>query len=182
MSNRTPVSHAISPLSVLLLGVAGATLSCADGSPTGLRQLPQPLIVAAKPGTTVACAPLPGDSVTVSIGPGGGKVAVGRHVLAVPKGALTLKVAITAVLRRDTVNVVRFQPEGLVFLKPATLTMYYGNCPTGNAGTPGIALVDSLLNLLEYVAAPPGNGPKAPFVQAALPHFSNYAVAWRKGK
>ncbi len=194
MIGRTPVSHGWIPMtpalrparphrvplvSILLLGVVGATLGCSDRSLTGPGPSNHELVVASQPRSAVTCAPMPGDTVTVSIGPAGGKIAIGRHVLAVPKDALSQTVAITAVVVPDTVNVVQFAPEGLAFAKAAILTMYDGNCPTPKAGPrPRIALVSDDRQFLDYVQPPPGKGPKPPFIAGNLVHFSNYAVAW----
>ncbi len=164
------------PLTALLL--AGAAAGCGEPPTAPLRHV-STLSKAAQAGTPLRCTAVAGDSATVVIGPAGGTVAAGQQVLVVPKGALRAPVAITAVVRPDTVNLVRFAPDGLVFLKTATLTMYYGNCDADGPGPrPKIALVNDQLQILAYVQLPKGKGPNPPYVWGKLSHFSNYAVAW----
>src|SRR5205823_4309505 len=55
------------------------------------------------------------DSVTQVVGPAGGFIVVGSHILWVDTMALADTVRITAVASADTVRPVRFQPDGLQF-------------------------------------------------------------------
>ena len=124
----------------------------------------------------VRCTPVPYDSVTETIGPLGGTLQVGPHTLAVPAGALVLPTDITAVVPSDTVNEVRFQPQGLVFLQPASLTMSYANCDLLGVLLPKniVYVGDSLeiLDVLRSIDVLQGT------VTAPVSHFSGYAVAW----
>lgn len=176
-------------VSALLVGATGAALSCADPTSTGVDS---PLYVTGNPwmhggnnggggggqnGGLLRCSALGYDSVTQTIGPQGGKIAVGPHELWIGPGALPVPVSITAVMPSDTVNLVRLRPEGLVFEKPVALTMSYVNCDTGSSTAPKrIAFTDNSLNIVEYEPSV-DHGPKKK-VTGALSHFSQYAVSW----
>ena len=107
-----------------------ALLSCERSSPLGVEsQAPNAGLLGWVPSVgLLRCAPLPADSVTQTIGPDGGTLSVGTHRLTIPAGALAVPVTITAIAPSDTVNQVRFFPEGLTFASPARLTMSYANC------------------------------------------------------
>jgi hypothetical protein len=195
--------HFVIPL-VLLFGATAVASSCGDPSPVGIdaRAAGVPAVNLNphpdgddgddpdnedKDGDSLAvCRPLPYDSVTQTIGPEGGEVEVGRNWLVIPRGALRKPVRITAVAPSDTLAVVRFQPEGLVFQSTALLVLTYDNCRIPKTATPRIALVTDALAVIEYLASgtPPGyrwpvKGHRGPWhVIGQLRHFSNYAVAW----
>jgi len=125
----------------------------------------------------LTCSPLPYDSVTQTIGPEGGTLYVGAHALSVPAGALDSAVSITAVAPSDTVNLVGFQPEGLVFLKAASLIMSYANCDLLGSTLPKkIAYVDDALAILYYLISV--DDATTQTVTGRLEHFSEYALAW----
>ncbi len=164
--------------------VAGAVLlagGCGDGAPMG----PQPASPrASAPGTVpglsstslLTCAPLPYDSVTVTIGPAGGTLAVGADTLVVPPGALAAPTVITGVTPSDTVDLVQFQPQGLQFQQPASLTMGYGNCNLlGLLQPKQVAYVSDSLTILDLL---PSVDLLQGSVTAKVFHFSGYAVAW----
>src|SRR5439155_13139643 len=104
--------------SLLALAVTAAILSCADPSPVSVdpQGITAQRVVAHG---LISCTPLPYDSVTKVIGPEGGWLVASGHVLLVDSLALSSPVSITAVAASDTLNLVRFQPEGLGF-KPGT--------------------------------------------------------------
>jgi hypothetical protein len=159
-------------------------LSCADRSPLGVDSraaqpqagllgfmLPLPNV------GLLTCTPLPFDSVTETIGPEGGTLAVGGHMLTVPAGALDSAVSITAVAPSDTVNHVRFQPEGLTFQQPASLTLSYANCNLlGSLAPKRIAYTTDSFAILEFL--PSLDDLLSQTVTASLHHFSEYAIAW----
>jgi hypothetical protein len=157
-----------------------ALLSCTDRTPVG----PQPnadligsLPSLPAPTGLVRCSPLPADSVTQTIGPAGGTLYVGGHQLTVPAGALLEPTTITAVAPSDPVIQVRFQPQGLVFLQPATLQMSYQNCSgLANLVPKQIVYTTDGLNILEYLVS--SDDLSSQRVTAELQHFSTYAVAW----
>src|SRR5437667_124793 len=77
----------------------------------------------------------------------------------------------------DNVNRVRFQPEGLVFQRAATLTMSYANCSLlGKILPKRIAYTNDALAILSYVLSLDNLFGK--YVTGRLNHFSNYAIAW----
>jgi len=168
-------------LRAALLGLGALLLlSCADPSPLGvdpradlygLPDLPPP------PVGLVWCTPLAYDSVTQTVGPEGGTLAVGPHTLYIPPGALDTAVSITAVALPDTVNAVRFGPAGLVFQQPTLLTLSYANCNLlGSLLPKRIAYTTDALQILEYLATVDQVGDGT--VTGQLQHFSEYAIAW----
>lgn len=127
------------------------------------------------------------DSVTQTVGPAGGEIAIGKHWLVVPQGALLGPVSITAVAPSDTVVLLQFQPEGLLFLKPAHLVATYDNCQVPGTVTPRVAQVTDALDVIALLAAGDSSAVSSKlrkrlkghrYVIGELPHFSNYAVAW----
>ncbi|HUL04145.1 MAG TPA: hypothetical protein VLV16_13070 [Gemmatimonadales bacterium] len=168
-------------LCALAAALALATASCGDSTPAGPASIgtPQPALI----GSLVQrlgllkCTPLPYDSVTQTVGWDGGIIHVGPHTLSIPAGALRAPVTITAVVRSDTVNAVRFGPEGLTFQQPASLTMSYGNCSLVTWLLPKrIAYASDDLKILEYLPSLDILSLKR--VTGSLQHFSVYAVAW----
>jgi hypothetical protein len=168
-------------LIALLAGVAAVTASCDDQTPVSIAPVPSPdasLIgdLLRRVGL-LTCRPLPYDSTSATIGPLGGMLRVGPHTLVVPPGALGGPVRITAVQPRDTVNLVRFTPQGLTFVRPAALTMSYANCNLLGLLLPKrIAYTTQRLQILEYLLSIDNLG--AQQVTGRLKHFSQYAVAW----
>jgi hypothetical protein len=117
------------------------------------------------------------DSTAVAIGTGGGTIALGKHRLVIPAGALSSTVTISMVIPGDSTASARFHPDGLVFnaFKPATLTLSYKGCKTGT--TPSVVYIDETFNLLAWLSTlflDQTNGSVSSFVG----HFSRYAVAW----
>jgi hypothetical protein len=171
---------------MLVIAVITAS-SCGDSSPT--RPMPEAsvvsrqgsgeLITTLKEAWTLidSCASLPGTSVTKTIDKKGGMIVVGPDTLIIPANALTKPVTITATLPSGYfVNVVRFQPDGLHFKKSATLIMGYSNCNFLGTQQVRIAQVDDDMKVIEYIGSYDYKPGKT--VYGALPHFSNYAVAW----
>ncbi|MGH7700097.1 MAG: hypothetical protein ACREMJ_06215 [Gemmatimonadales bacterium] len=170
-------------LPALLGGITLATLSCGDPSPTGVGArgpaLHADLLSSSSPlpSGLLGCSPLPYDSVTQTIGPEGGALQVGKHVLSVPPMALDSAVTITAVAPSETTNQIRFHPEGLAFQRPASLTMDYANCNLLGLTLPKrIAYVDGALAIREYL--PSLDILSSQEVTGLVRHFSTYAVAW----
>lgn len=159
-----------------------AALSCSDPvAPTvaaSVESPPAALLDDLLRGTgLLSCTPLPAQSVTQVVGPGGGTIHVGPHRLIVPEGALESDVAITASIVSEPVNRVQFQPDGLQFSVPARLKMSYANCNAISWLLPKrIAHVSSVLEILEYLLTL--DNPFTQTVTARLDHFSDYAVAW----
>ena len=128
-------------------------------------------------GGLLKCSPLPADSESQVIGPDGGTLTVGPHTLTVPAGALTAPTLITGVVRSDTVNAVRFSPQGLVFQEPARLVMSYANCGLLESLIPKrIAYTTDDLFILEII--PSLDNVLNRTVTGQVSHFSQYAMAW----
>ena len=177
------VSRAFRLLAVLL--AVSAAISCGlDKAPTAPPAPQADLlggtlgVVSRLAGSLLTCNPLPGDLDSARIGPNGGTLTMGPHSLVIPRGALTSTVWIKGEVVRDTVNSVRFSPEGLHFLKPASLVMSYSNCSlTGGLLTPKrIAYTKDNLKVIEWL--PSTDNILARKVTARLDHFSRYAVGW----
>ena len=125
----------------------------------------------------VPCRPLAYDSVTQTVGFFGAVLRVSRHTLIIPPLALTHPVQITVVVPSDTVNVIRFEPEGLVFNYPVMLTMSYANCNASSfTDLRKIAYTTDSLQILEY--EPSADDVFGKKVTARLAHFSLYAVSY----
>lgn len=126
----------------------------------------------------LTCSPLPYAFATDTIGPLGGVIDVGPHLLSIPAGALAEPVVITAEAPSDTVNLVRFEPHGLRFAQPASLTMSYANCDVGDLLhlAKQITYVDDALTVLDYLLS--SDDIENERVTTELEHFSGYAVAW----
>lgn len=109
------------------------------------------------------------------IGPDGGYVRVGTHVLVIPRGALSRWVKITGEQIPGKTNSVRFSPEGLRFERPAVLTMTYDNCALVLLQKK-IVYTNEKLQVLEVLRSLDLFRSKT--VTAPIDHFSRYAVAY----
>lgn len=143
-----------------------------------------PALGGGKSGGLVVCPQLY-DSVSQVIGPAGGVLSVGHHILALSPQVLTTSVRITAVAPADTVRWVRFQPDGLVFQigsygVPAILYTSYRDCAVPLSDTLRIAQVSDALSILAYLQpyTQPNVLSSNEYAVGLLWHFSNYAVAW----
>ncbi|HEX4629232.1 MAG TPA: hypothetical protein VH137_10625 [Gemmatimonadales bacterium] len=169
---------------VLLGAAALLALSCGDQGTLGVApRAPLPAgrradLLGLDLGVPLlTCSPLPSASVTQTIGPDGGTLQVGPHTLSIPPGALLMPVSITATAPSDTVNRIVFQPQGLTFLQPASLTMSYANCGVLGVGPPEqIVYTTDALEILESL--PSVDDLTAQTATAPLQHFSDYAIAW----
>lgn len=164
------------PVAALLVGAALTLLSCAEPAPVA-PDVPKPLFSAGQGSSgLLRCRPMAYDSVTAVIGPSGGDIKVSRHVLSITGGTLKQRTTITAVAPSDTLNRIRFEPEGLVFSKPVVLVMSYANCSIDGSGSKEVVYTDDALNVLEHM--PSRDDPAGKRVGALLSHFSQYAVSW----
>jgi hypothetical protein len=130
-------------------------------------------------GQLLRCDPLPPTHAATVIGPGGGTLQIGPHTLVVPAGALSRTLTITADAPSDTVNSIRFEPQGLHFEAghPARLTMSYANCPLLARLLPKrIAYTTDLLHILQLLLS--FDNVLLHRVSADIAHFSRYAIAW----
>jgi hypothetical protein len=127
--------------------------------------------------TLLACSPVPYDSVVQTVGPLGGTIDFGSNSLVIPPGALDTNTTITAVVPADTIDEVRFAPQGLVFAQPALLAMSYANCPvSGILGALSVVYVDDALSILEVESS--SNDTLHFTITGRIRHFSGYAVAY----
>ena len=190
--NRSSVRRWLIPLA-LLAGASAAASSCSDPSPVGVTT--PPMLVAQKVGGghLLSCPVAAYDSVTQVIGPAGGILVAGSHVLLVDSLALTSPVSITAIAPSQSVNLVRFRPEGLKF-KPgvhgigALVATNLDNCGVHPNQVLQIVHVDDSLSILGYLQSPTSTDSAVVvkyktylgslWVGGLLHHFSNYAVAW----
>jgi hypothetical protein len=156
--------------------------SCSDRAPTAPLTAPAPdaslIGDLLRPTGLLQCSALPAASTTQTIGPAGGTMTIGPHVLRIPAGALAQPTTITGTL--DTgrgVNGIRFQPEGLQFDRSAYLTMSYANCSLlGKLLPKRIAYTNNLLGILEYLLSLDNLFGKN--VTGQVKHFSEYVIAW----
>jgi len=164
-------------LRVAAVGAALTLLSCSE--PASVAPDVPRLLFSAGQGSSsglLRCRPMAYDSVTQVIGPSGGDIKVSRHVLSISGGTLKQPTTITAVAPSDTLNRIRFQPEGLTFNKPVALVMSYANCTLDGSSPREIVYTDDALKVLEH--EPSKDDPAGKRVGALLTHFSEYAVAW----
>jgi hypothetical protein len=112
---------------------------------------------------------------TANIGPDGGRVNIGPHSLVIPRGALRTRTQITAHAVRGNHVRVEFSPSGLQFAQPAELTLSYGACKAPGKSVQVVYLkTDDKITETE----PSKDYPQYKYVQAAIKHFSSYAVAY----
>jgi len=159
--------------------LVAALVGCGERTPTGVA--PQAFLFGPpQPGASsglVRCTPLSPDSVSQTIGPLGGTLQVGPHRLWIPPGALSATITIMGVAPSDTVNRVRFGPQGLTFQRPALLVMSYANCGAlANLVPKQIAYTDEAQAILELL--PSVDNLLTQKVNGRLEHFSDYAIAW----
>lgn len=126
------------------------------------------------------CEPQPRAAASARIGPSGGTLRTGRHILRIPAGALKRSMIITMESPSDTLNYVVFGPEGLTFdtAHPPVLSMSYRHCPAAVRDPEPLEIVyvdDALTTVLEttqLVSADTLNQT----VNAKLRHFSTYLL------
>ena len=123
------------------------------------------------------CSPQPFDSASQTIGPDGGTLTLGSNTLMVPPGALDTPTTISGVVQPDSVNAVRFAPQGLVFQQPAQLVMSYANCGLlGSLIPKRIAYTTDDFFILQII--PSLDNVLNRTVTGQVSHFSQYAIAW----
>jgi hypothetical protein len=169
-------------LALTMLACTGDQATAPSESPAAADQLlggEGGLLGTSLLGQLLRCNPLPAAHAASVIGPGGGTLLVGPHKLVVPAGALSRTLTITADSPSDTVNSIRFEPQGLYFEAghPARLTMSYANCPLLAKVLPKrIAYTTDLLRILQLLLSL--DNVLLQRVSADIAHFSRYAIAW----
>ena len=159
---------------------AAVATSCSDrGAPTA-PAAPQQVsadLLGGLQGLLLQCTPMPEYTASQVIGPDGGTMVIGPHTFTVPRGALSDTVTITADAPHDSLNRVIFQPEGLTFSKPASLTMSYANCSgLGSLLPKQIAYTNDLLQILSFLTSI--DDVFTHKVTGQVNHFSEYIIAW----
>ena len=189
--NRVAFRRSLIPLA--LLAALAATWSCTDPSPLGVpafRRGGRGQEGSTKGTGLLACSQTY-DSVTQVVGPAGGFIVLGSHILWVDTMALADTVRITAVAPADTVRWVRFQPDGLQFRTngagwSAVLFTSFKDCRVPTSDALRIAQITDSLQVIRYLdqasiwirvrknAWSQGNQ----YIAGVLHHFSQYAVSW----
>jgi hypothetical protein len=105
----------------------------------------------------------------------GGVVKVGPHKLTVPPLAVFTPTHITASTYAGDTIAVTFQPQGLKFLLPATLSLDYSHCSNQPAAPLQIDYLDDLLQELLSIIPSLDNGQGS--VTGQISHFSVYAAS-----
>ena len=179
---------------VAVLFSAIVAVSCGDPAPLGIDRT-VPILGKSRIPITSGAGLLycrqKYDSVTQVIGPLGGMIAVGSHVLWVDSAVFSTPVSITAVAPEDTLRWVRFQPDGLQFppnpvhgySAGALLYTSYHDCEQIPSDTLRIAQVDDALHILGYLETVARGRRKSwsngnQYIYGWLPHFSSYALSW----
>ncbi len=165
-------------MSVAALAGALVTVeSCAD-RPTTAPASPLASVTGSLQQIPLAqCRPLRNKSVSKKVGPAGGVIDLGSYVLTVPPSALTKVVTISATIPKgETVNMVVFHPDGLVFNTPATLRIDYSNCSVTDPSLLRVAVVNDSLQVLYSLASAVDATTQT--VSGTVNHFTNYAIAW----
>lgn len=172
-------------LQLSLTLILGAVVSCTSGqvgpSEVELSDGPVPSSIIGTPDTPdinlslLSCTPQKYLVNSQPIGPKGGKIKVGSHVLEIPAGALAGYVTIVAEQITGSTNSVRFSPEGLTFDRPALLTLSYDNCLAPPVARK-IVYTSDRLEILELLKSVDKVQTKT--VISPIDHFSRYAVAY----
>jgi hypothetical protein len=156
------------------LGTTGPSLesSSETSKPSPYVGIPDPPIISVD---LMSCSPQDYAISRKVIGPKGGRIRVGSHLLEIPAGAVSQPVTIVAEQITGSTNSVRFAPEGLEFARPAKLTMSYENCLSVPAAKHIVYTTDEL-KVLELLRS--SDRAKAKTVTGPIDHFSRYAVAY----
>ena len=188
--NRMALRRSLIPLA--LLAALAATSSCTDPSPLGVPAFRRGgRGEGSTYGTGLLACSQTYDSVTQVVGPAGGFIVVGSHILWVDTMALADTVRITAVAPADTMRWVRFQPDGLQFRTngagwSAVLFTSFKDCGVPTSDALRIAQITDSLQVIRYLdpasvwirvrknAWSQGNQ----YIAGVLRHFSQYAVSW----
>ena len=161
-------------VSILALGI-----SCTTGEDPTAPATPQAdpeLLLGLDPGRLLSCPTQPYAVATATIGPTGGQISVGGHLLVIPAGALSAPTTIHAEAPSEAVASIRLEPHGLTFHRPAELTLSYRHCALAGLLPVRVAYTTETLDLLDLL--PSANDLLRFQVTAPLDHFSRYAVAW----
>lgn len=171
---------AVRALAVLL--VVCSVFACTEHNLTSAPAAPaaQPDLIGGLLSATglLKCSSTPYAQSTATIGADGGRISAGPHTLVIPAGALSAPTQITMTVPTGlSVDAVRFQPEGLHFNKPASLTMSYANCSLLGVLLPKkIVYTSDALQILETLLSLDNIFTRK--VTGQVNHFSDYVVGW----
>jgi hypothetical protein len=181
---RTRLSGALAVLLAIVVAACGVDMPSAPRAPT----VPVELLSADDQGDLAgigghssnvrlfACATPDLGSVTQRVGPKGGLVRVGPHILIIPRGALQDAIDITASAPAGPHVRVTFGPQGQEFRTRPILVLSYKHCTSHRPRRPKIAYVDDVQgSILELLPSKHIKSGKA--VATSLRHFSGYAIA-----
>jgi hypothetical protein len=159
----------------IVAGVLAATLIAACSDEATAPSAPALAMAGTWPATITPCTQPYGAS-SVWIGPKGGRVKAGGHILNIPAGALNAPTLITMETPSGNVGHVVFGPEGLTFNNdyPAHLVMSYQNCVVTPNAIQQVAYTSATLKILE--TQPSVSDPATLTVDAKLTHFSDYVI------
>jgi hypothetical protein len=110
---------------------------------------------------------------TATIGPLGGVMHFGPHSLIVPPLALFQRTKLSATTYAGDTLAVTFQPQGLQFFLPATLSLDYKHCAAQPTSSLEIDYLNDLLTEILQLIPSIDNGSGA--VTGQISHFSVYA-------
>jgi hypothetical protein len=186
MVNLRTLAKLVCPMLVVVLASCSPDTPTQPQAPQASASLVDGLVgtVGGTVGSTVgsvapkllACPTTQSYTATQVIGPLGGVMKVGPHAFVVPPGALASDVKITATAPAGDYAVVDFQPQGLRFAKPTSLTLSYSNCGLVQGLLLRVAYVGDNRSILELVQS--SNNVFSRTVSGRVDHFSGYAIAW----
>ncbi|HEY0997599.1 MAG TPA: hypothetical protein VGD77_16535 [Gemmatimonadaceae bacterium] len=128
------------------------------------------------PARLVACSRRPEASDTELVGRRGGTLRFGGNSLTIPEGALDHTVRITArVVPNLDYLLVEFEPSGLHFDRPATLSLNVAGCALPHGSDPDVVYVGHDGRILERIEAVFSRWWQR--VSAPIAHFSGYSIA-----
>jgi hypothetical protein len=162
--------------------IAAVIVGCAQDAtgPSDIDALkgPSPISTVAQQGL-LRCTPRRYAVARALIGPRGGEIKIGHNEFKVPRNSLTIPTLITMELPSDTVNSVRFSPEGLIFNPRAQpeLKLDFANCAKLPHGfKPKVAYTTESLRIIETLQSSVDSTSGS--VGADLKHFSRYAISY----
>ena len=181
-------------LAVVCASIALTTSNCADRTATGPAESVPASVPASVPdapqddsqalsrhrsSNLVRCKLQKPETIARRIGPDGGTIEIGPYTLTIPPGALPRRVTIVARIRGgDSVSVVAFKPNWLVFEQFATLSMNYAKCDVDEDAESAlrIAVVDDQYQIVDYL--PSTTDTSSQSVIAPITQVRTYAVAY----
>lgn len=125
---------------------------------------------------TLRCEPFKNQVETRRIGPKGGEIKIGEHVLTIPAGALAADVEISMSQKAGPAVDIDFEPHGLRFAKPVEMSLSYKSCIVPDAAPLGVVYVENGWKILQTM--PSTDKRASSSISALTDHFSGYVVAW----